>query len=153
MFTKDVVKLRDFALKVKLAMPKELKECPAEELRKKNFYNGAGPDWFPEWARWLSTLFLWLFAAAVMIHDWHFHHSDKRLGTFNQVNKEFYNNMIKIVEYYFGGWLFGWCGALYNYWATKAWLAWLACKEGGWSAWIDDSTNKKEEEKGNDGKG
>lgn len=134
---RDPVKLRNFGIKIGLKMPKELKQCSDDELREKNFYNGVGPDWMPEWGRFILGLFLWLFAAAVMIHDWHFHHSDKLLGTFTRVNEEFYNNMMKIVKYYFGGWLLGWYGVLYNFWAVKAWAAWVACKNHGWSAWID----------------
>ena len=137
MFSKDPVILRELGIKIGVKMPKELKECPAHELRQMNFYNGVGPDWMPKWGRTLLGLFLWLFAVAVMIHDWHFHHSDKTEKTFARVNREFYDNMIDIVEYYLGGWLFGCFGLLYNFWAGKAYLAYMACKHGGWSAWID----------------
>lgn len=118
--------------KLRLEAPAGFWEETAENF--KLIFNGAGPDWLPKWGRVILTLFLLLFAPAFFIHDWEYHYSDKTKESFEAANERMWRNMIKILDVLFGWWGLRW---LYYYWCNKAWLAYQACANFGWSAWID----------------
>jgi hypothetical protein len=128
----EVKKIFDRCKKFGMKAPDEFWNTPVEELAE--IYNGAGPDWFPKWARWIVTLFLRIFKSPVMIHDWRFDRSDKLRSSFNETNEEFKHNMAIEIKARFSGLLWT---PVRRFWERRAWLAYQACVLGGWSAWID----------------
>jgi len=129
---KKVQKLRALARKHNLSAPEEFWTATDEYLA--DNYNGAGPDWLPQWGRAVLTFFLWLFAAAFLIHDFQFTKSDKSEKGFAEANSEMLYNMLKLNDAKFGSW---WLKPLHTCWRDKAYAAYAACKVGGWSAWCN----------------
>ena len=111
--------------------------CEASEKEVKEIFNGAGPDYLPDWSRWILSFFLRLFMAAFVVHDWEYEYSDKTRRGFQKSNKRLLKNMLKIlnIEYPLRDW---WAYPLRIFWRGKAFLAYEACRQGGWSAWLND---------------
>ena len=128
----NVIKLREKCKKYKLEAPEAFWECPEFELSL--IYNGAGPDWMPEWGRFVLTFFLRIFAPAFLIHDFEYYKSNKSKNGFRAANQRMWRNMNKINRYLFGAWYWR---PVYRYWQLKALAAYEAVKEFGWSAWLD----------------
>jgi hypothetical protein len=148
---RQVTELRAKCIRLELDADPSFWICPIEVLA--NIYNGAGPDWMPGWGRAILTFILRLFAPAFLIHDFDYEMSDKTRKGFKLANSRMWKNIRKILkfEYPLTKWRLWKKRA---YWWIKGWGAYRACVRGGWSAWIDDNPKKKkEEEKGNDGKG
>lgn len=104
----------------------------AREEQISQVYNGAGPDWMPDWGRDILTAFLRIFKTAVAIHDWRFEFADGTESGFKIANKEFLANMRKIIALEFHIW-----EPSHWKWQWRAWLAYRACVRFGWSAWIN----------------
>ena len=136
-----VAKLREKCRKYGLSAPPEFWNATSEELA--SIYNGAGPDWLPQWGRVILTFFLWLFAAAFLIHDFRFDRSDRSEVGFTTANSEMLENMWRINDLVFPRATWYW-RLLHDRWSTKAWLAYEACRLGGWSAWCDGKSVAEE---------
>lgn len=108
----------------------------ASEVRLHEIYNGAGPDWMPEWGREILTAFLRLFKAAFVIHDFDYDRSDKSLVNFHRANLRMLVNMKKILdkEYPFKKF---WLWPVRAKWWIRANAAYKACEKFGLSAWKD----------------
>jgi hypothetical protein len=119
---------------LKLGSPDGFKSAGVDELT--GLYNGAGPDWLPQWGRKVLTGALELFEPAFLIHDYEFHHSDGKEKTFIKANKRMYKNMKKLVAASYSP-----CDPvtffMYVYWRLKALAAYRSCARFGWSAWQD----------------
>jgi len=108
----------------------------ASELRVREIYNGAGPDWMPDWGREILTAFLRLFKGAFVIHDFDYDRSDKSLVKFHKANNRMKVNMKKILdkECPFSN-VLKW--PVRAKWLVRANAAYKACEEFGLSAWKD----------------
>lgn len=100
-----------------------------------NIYNGAGPDWLPKWGRAILTEFLEIFESAFLIHDVRFNFSDKQRRGFNTANSEMWRNLKRILADKFPmsnplNWLSR------AKWYVRAYAAYRACNNWGWSAWV-----------------
>lgn len=124
------VELRFEALKYGLDAPESFWNAADFDIG--NVYNGAGPDWMPQWGRDVLTGFLRIFQAAIAIHDWRFEHADGTEAGFKTANKEFLGNMRKIIAAKYRFWEIE-----YWKWQWRAWIAYRACARFGWSAWGD----------------
>lgn len=121
---------KDDVRKYDLDAPDSFRMASNEEILK--VYNGAGPDWMPEWGRDILTDFLEIFKAPIAIHDWRFQFTDKIRKGFKLANKEFLVNMRKIIKAEFSIWSFD-----YWRWQWRAFAAYRACVRFGWSAYIN----------------
>ncbi|MCK4982793.1 MAG: hypothetical protein KAS17_07700 [Victivallaceae bacterium] len=141
---KRVTELRAKCLRLDLEATDAFWLCPIENLA--NIYNGAGPDWLPNWTRTILSFILRLFGPAFLIHDFDFELSDKTRKGFNLVNKRMWRNIRKILSFEYPLTRFHlWKERAY--WWGKGFLAYRACVRGGWSAWLDDTPDEKEEKK------
>jgi hypothetical protein len=140
---KRVTKLRQKCLDFNLEATDSFWICPVDILA--NIYNGAGPDWLPNWTRAILSFILRLFGPAFLIHDFDFELSDKTRKGFNLVNKRMWRNIRKILsfEYPLTKWRLWKKRA---HWWSKGFIAYRACVRGGWSAWLDGNPKKKKEE-------
>ncbi|MDD5698125.1 MAG: hypothetical protein PHH77_05865 [Victivallaceae bacterium] len=125
------------AMKYDLAAPESFRAATEEQIDK--VYNGAGPDWMPQWERDILTEFLRIFKVAIAIHDWRFEYADGSGEGFKTANREFLANMRKIIAAEYSMW-----NPLYWKWQWRAWLAYRACVRFGWSAWIDNKSGDEE---------
>jgi hypothetical protein len=124
-------------MKYDLSAPESFRAASEAEID--CVYNGAGPDWMPQWGRDVLTGFLRIFKAAIAIHDWRFEYADGSEAGFKTANREFLANMRKIISAEYSIW-----EPFYWKWQWRAWIAYRTCVRFGWSAWID---NKSGEEK------
>ena len=116
-----------------LDYPSGFEDANAAELIE--LYNGAGPDWLPQWGRSVLTKALDLFEPAFLIHDYEFHHSDGTKKSFEEANERMYSNMKRLVKESYNPYSFKVFG--YLRWNAKAYAAYKSCVEFGWSAWQD----------------
>ncbi|OGV38580.1 MAG: hypothetical protein A2020_00650 [Lentisphaerae bacterium GWF2_45_14] len=106
------------------------------ELRLREIYNGAGPDWLPDWGRKILTSFLKIFKGAFVIHDFDYERSDKSLPNFNAANDRMLSNMMKILDkdYPFSS-ILKWPARAR--WWVRAKAAYKACEKFGWPTWLN----------------
>lgn len=108
--------------------------CPIENLA--NIYNGAGPDWLPNWTRAILSFILRLFGPAFLIHDFDFELSDKTRKGFNLANSRMWRNIRKILSFEYPLTKLH-CWKKRVYWWIKGTMAYFFCHRYGWSAWVD----------------
>ncbi|MFA6717365.1 MAG: hypothetical protein WCS27_18435 [Victivallaceae bacterium] len=118
-------------MKYALSAPESFLAATEEEID--SVYNGAGPDWMPEWGCDILTEFLRIFKPAIAIHDWRYEYADGTEEGFKTANEEFLANMRKIIAAEYSRW-----NPLYWKWQWRAWLAYRACVKLGWSSWLDN---------------
>ena len=126
--------LKTLCKKYELAAVPEFWET--SEVRLREVYNGAGPDWMPDWGREILTAFLRIFKGAFVIHDFDYDRSDKSLPKFHDANNRMFSNMKKILdnEYPFSS-ILKW--PVRAKWWIRANAAYKACDKFGLSAWKD----------------
>ena len=108
----------------------------ASEIRIREVYNGAGPDWMSGWERKILTAFLSIFKPAFVIHDFDFDVSDRTEKKFHEVNLRMFTNMKKILdmEYPFKKL---WLWPIRARWWVRMNAAYNAVEKFGMSAWKD----------------
>jgi hypothetical protein len=128
------MKLKELCKKYDLKATDEF--WATDEVELAYIYNGAGPDWLPEFGRDILTKFLELFKAAFVIHDFDFDRSDGTKKSFDEANLRMKHNMKKIlnIEYPFRKF---WRWITRSRWWSRAKLAYTFCDQFGWSAWVD----------------
>ena len=105
-------------------------------------YNGIGPAWAGAELRGLATRYLALFEPAALIHDMRFAASDGTRFGFNFANMEFLENCLKLADHRYPWYYWRRYGAR----ATAHILYDAVRGEGGWKAWIDNSTTNYEKD-------
>ena len=98
MFTvSDIRRFRGLIKAFGLAYPKVMDELTDEDLRA--VCNGIGPDHWPEELRALSTTLFGPYAVCHVPHDVRY---DRKVGTREQADREFYDNSLLIWKFRWG---------------------------------------------------
>ena len=94
-----------------LEYPVEMNQMSIFELR--SICNGIGPDNWPDELRKISTMLFGPYAVLHVPHDVRF---EKKIGTREQADREFYDNGIRIWKIRWGAWRY------FSWQAIKEWL-------------------------------
>lgn len=138
------IKIRENAKKLNMEARSDFWSSPAHVLAE--IFNGCGPDSWTDSMRSLATWVYRNYPEAIAIHDFDFQHSDGDLKTLEIVNKRFYDNEKKKLDYLYPVNVYTWkiwkwkrvdLTPIRAYAFGKIQLAYIALKNGSESAWID----------------
>ena len=128
----DIDQLREICLENEFEVLNGFYLCPIGKL--KEIYNGAGPDWLPEYFRKKLTEYFWFFEAPFLEHDFSFECSDKSKEGFEAANRRLYLNSQKLIANRYSWWRSPIVKARRH---AQAFAIYRACARFGWSAWLD----------------